>query len=82
MTYSGRVNENLDRLLRSSELPLWRVAADCGIHPSALSKYRSGDRALSKKHADALAQFFDVTPAMVTGEAEIPFEKLVRVREV
>lgn len=57
----------IGRLLDGQALPDWRVAAELGIHPTALSLYRSGDRYIHDRHAEALAGFFGVTVEELRG---------------
>lgn len=40
------------------------VARDTGIAPSTISEILSGTRAISKSHIPALAQYFNVSPAL------------------
>lgn len=76
------MNVNLDRLIRQTGEPLWQVAMETGIHPSALSFYRNGHRAIHDRHAAILAVYFDVTIEQVRDEEEIPYARLVRVVEL
>lgn len=65
----------IGRLLDDQELPDWRVAALLGIHPTALSLYRSGDRYIHDTHAALLADFFDVSVDVLRGSSRaIPTE--------
>lgn len=65
----------IGRLLDDQELPDWRVAAELGIHPTALSLYRNGERYIHDAHATRLAEFFGVSIDVVRGSAgTIPTE--------
>ena len=76
------MNENLRALCAAEDDPLWKIAAGTGIHPSALSKYLHGHRAIGDKHAEALASYFDVSVGAIRGAEEIPYAATVKVREV
>jgi transcriptional regulator with XRE-family HTH domain len=47
-------------LLEAADEPDWVIAGICGIHPSALSKYKTGSRAMPTKHAQKLAEHLGV----------------------
>ena len=76
------LNVNLDRLIRAGNEPLWQVAVDTGIHPSALSQYRHGHRRIGQAHADVLAIYFDVTVEQIRDEEPIPYSRAVGVVEL
>lgn len=50
----------------------WVTAGMCGIHPSALSRYRNGTRAIPTKHAQKLAEHLGVTLDEVRARVEDP----------
>ena len=72
---------NLELLTAAVPVKDWRIAASCGIHPTAVSLYKTGARSIPKKAAEALATYFVVTVEQVTGEAPVPLEALVTVSE-
>ena len=76
------MNENLRALIASTGESMFQLGVQTGIHPSALSKYLHGHRPIGDAHAGVLATYFAVTPAQVRGLEEIPYERLVRVREL
>jgi hypothetical protein len=67
---------NLAALLERSGRPDWQVAADCGIHPTQLSLYKTGARAIHERHAAYLADYFGVPVAAITDELEVPWQEL------
>jgi transcriptional regulator with XRE-family HTH domain len=71
------------RLVDVSGHPDWEVGAACGIHPSTLSRYRSGERVPHARHVVRLCEYLNVTEAMLLGdEADLPYERTIRVAEV
>jgi transcriptional regulator with XRE-family HTH domain len=64
------VTTRLDALLRSSSTPDWEIAVACKMHPSTLSRYRSGSREIIQRHAVKLADYFGVKIADVRGEVD------------
>jgi transcriptional regulator with XRE-family HTH domain len=70
-------------LLDASGKPDWQVAMACDIHPSVISRYRSGERTPHRRHAEKLAGFFDCAIDMVLGPPEdLPYSSIVRVVEI
>ena len=67
---------NLSELLEATDVPDWQVAAECGIHPSALSCYQRGTRVPHERHAAYLADYFDVTIEVILGQAEVDWPAL------
>lgn len=67
---------NLGELLDASKLPAWQIGAECGIHPTLISLYRTGARTIHERHAAYLADYFGVTPAVILGDEEIPWPEL------
>lgn len=67
---------NLAALLDATSVADWEVAAACRIHPSALSHYRRGTRAIHERHAALLADWFGVSLEVIRDQAVIPWEEL------
>lgn len=63
---------NLEALLSRAAVPDWEVAAACAIHPSTLSRYRRGVREIPLRHAQRLAEYFDVELGEVIGVPAVP----------
>ena len=77
------VSTALSELLDATRKPDWQVAAECGIHPTQLSLYKTGRRKPHGRHAEKLAEYFKVDIPYVTGEwPELPSDVPVRVTEV
>jgi transcriptional regulator with XRE-family HTH domain len=57
----------LAQLLDDHGEPDWVVAGICGIHPSALSRYRTGSRDMPTKHAQKLAEYLGVSLDEIRG---------------
>jgi len=70
----------LDVLLRSSSTPDWEIAVACKMHPSTLSRYRSGSREIIQRHAVRLAEYFGVQLADVRGQADESWARGVKLR--
>lgn len=60
----------LARLLDSQPLADWDIARYVGMHPSTLSRYRSGARELPLRHAQRFAAYFEVPLDDVIGYSE------------
>lgn len=69
MTRSGTATR-IAALLDASGSSDHQVAHDLGIHPSLISRYRSGNRRPSKRHTDLLCTYFDCTPAELLGPVD------------
>jgi len=53
--------ELLATLLDASGEPDWVVGFWCHIHPSTISRYRHGIRAVTRKHAEVLAEYLGIS---------------------
>ena len=73
---------NLGRLVDASGHSMASVAADCRIHPSAMSRWVNGHYRPSRKNATVLAVYFDVSVETILGDEELPYARTVRVTEV
>ena len=51
----------LAELMDADSQPDWHIGARCGIHPSVISRYKTGEREIPNKAAQALAEYFDVS---------------------
>lgn len=60
----------LAQLLDAADDPDWVIAGKCGIHPSALSKYRTGARSMPTKHAQKLCEELGVSLDEIRGVVE------------
>ena len=79
--YNGQPVTNLEMLTAAVPVKDWRIAASCGIHPTAFSLYKTGTRKIPARAAEALATYFAVSVEQVIGEAPVPLEALVVVSE-
>ncbi|HXN62325.1 MAG TPA: helix-turn-helix transcriptional regulator [Acidimicrobiales bacterium] len=59
--------KGLAALLDAIDDPDWVTAIRCDIHPNTLSRYRHGRRVMTKKHAEVLAEYLDVSLDDVQG---------------
>lgn len=57
-------------VLDSQPRPDWEIAVYCGLHPSVISRYRSGTRDMPLRHATRLAEHLDVPVDDVIGTAD------------
>lgn len=73
---------NLGLLIDASGHSLATVAAECRIHPSAMSRWVNGHYRPNKQNAAVLAVYFDVSVPIILGDETLPFERTVRVTEV
>jgi transcriptional regulator with XRE-family HTH domain len=64
--------KNLTELLEQSRAAHWKIAAACGMHPTALSLYASGKRAIHERHAAYLAKYFDVDLDVILDREDLP----------
>jgi plasmid maintenance system antidote protein VapI len=72
-TLAGKnLTELLEHALDYDRVPQWKVASACGIHPTALSLYASGKRAIHERHAAYLAKYFDVDLDVILDRADLP----------
>jgi transcriptional regulator with XRE-family HTH domain len=62
-------------LLLESDKPQYKIAADCGMHPSQLSAYALGQHRISIKHLRALAKYFRCSQQDIVGWEEIDYER-------
>lgn len=62
----------LAQLLDAADDPDWVIAGKCGIHPSALSRYRNGSRDMPTKHAQKLAAELEVSLDEIRGVVTTP----------
>jgi transcriptional regulator with XRE-family HTH domain len=61
----------------------WQVAQDTGIHPTVISRYRSGERRPHARHAQALAEYFAVpTDTILAPPSVLTVNDVVRVADV
>ena len=73
---------NLGRLIDASGHSLAAVAADCRIHPSAMSRWVNGHYRPNAQNAALLATYFDVSVATIMGDEELPYARTVRVTDL
>lgn len=66
-TVAAMPETRLEALLSRAAVPDWEVAASVGIHPSTMSRYRRGVREIPLRHAQRLAEYFDVELGEVIG---------------
>lgn len=66
-------------LLSRDNQPDWVIAAMCGMHPSVLSRYRTGSRQVGNRHAVSLAQHFGLTIDDVRGLADDAWRQRISV---
>lgn len=60
----------IGRLLDASGKPDWQVGAEVGIHPSVISRYRSGERRPHARHIKRLCDYLRVDEKQLLGTAE------------
>jgi hypothetical protein len=72
---------NLEELAAGVPVKDWRIAASCGIHPTAFSLYKTGRRHIPARAAEALATYFSVPLEVVVGDATVPAMAGVTVTE-
>jgi transcriptional regulator with XRE-family HTH domain len=61
----------------------WQVSQETGIHPTVISRYRSGERKPHQRHAIILGEYFGVPADTVFSAPEgIQMHDLVRIIEV
>lgn len=69
-THSETPGEAIDRLAREQGRTKWWVARELGTHPSHLSKLISGERRITPRVADRLAELFGVPVTTFLPESE------------
>lgn len=57
--------------LQAQSKPAYIVGAACGIHPTTLSFYARGIKAISAKHLVALCELFECEPEDILGTIEV-----------
>lgn len=60
----------LAQLLEDRPEPDWQIAAACGMHPSNLSRCKSGERNLTRRQAARLAELLGVEVLALYGQEE------------
>ncbi len=61
----------LSELMEKDPQPDWHIGARCGIHPSVISRYKTGEREIPNKHAQALSEYFSVSIDEIRGRATV-----------
>ncbi len=51
----------------SDPLPGYKIAAECGIHPTTMSGYAQGQKGFTQKHLLALCRYFECDSEELTG---------------
>lgn len=62
----------LREVLLSVPYPQYQIAGLCGIHPTKLSAYSRGEKAMSSKHLLALCHVLNVEPEEIIGWVDRP----------
>lgn len=56
--------------LLNCNVPQYRISGITGVHPSRISEYSLGQKAIPPHHLIALAQFFECEPEDLIGKVE------------
>ena len=62
---------NLRLRLLESDQPAYVIAAQCGLHPSQMTRYASGQETIRPHHLRALAKYFQCTQRDILGTTTV-----------
>lgn len=71
-TYQATAVSRLTQLIFASTLPPHEIARACSMPMPRLSEYRLGRRQIPFTHMLNLCEYFQVSPAELLGQVEIP----------